>query len=320
MDFQHVYDIHRLLDGRRTPLSKDDILNELKIDRSTFYRIKSFMVDQLFAPIETIRGQGYQYKQTGDKRYELPGIWFSSQELITLSLFEQLLETLQPSMIKPLLQPMKAKVDHLLVQQGIELTDWQQRLKILPLWQRNCHNKHFNKISTGLLQRKRLNIEYKNRQNGSISQRTISPQQLIYYRDNWYLDGWCHLRNQLRTFSIDAIKHVSNTSQATKNLSSHELNNYYSASYGIFSGTPVGTAIIEFSPKVAAWVADETWHPEQQSQWTSQGNYQLSLPFSDTRELIKDIMRFGAEVEVMAPATLRQQVKQQLEAALKKYK
>ena len=289
MDFQHVYDIHRLLDGRRTPLSRTDILNELAIDRSTFYRIKSFMVDQLFAPIETIRGQGYIYDVSGGKHYELPGVWFSAQELITLSLFEKLLETLQPSMIKPLLQPIKEKVDRLLVQQGIELNDWQQRLKILPLWQRTSHNKHFHKISTGLLQRKRLTIEYKNRQNGAISQRTISPQQLVYYRDNWYLDSWCHLRKQLRTFSMDAIEHVSNTSQAAKNLNSQELNNYYSTSYGIFSGTPVGTAIIEFSPKAAAWVADETWHPEQQAQWTSQGNYQLSLTFSDTRELIKDL-------------------------------
>jgi len=123
MDFQHVYDIHRLLDGRQTPLSRTDILNELAIDRSTFYRIKSFMVDKLFAPIETIRGQGYIYNVSGDKHYQLPGVWFSAQELITLSLIEKLLETLQPSMIKPLLQPIKEKVDRLLVQQGIELND-----------------------------------------------------------------------------------------------------------------------------------------------------------------------------------------------------
>jgi predicted DNA-binding transcriptional regulator YafY len=37
------------------------------------------------------------------------------------------------------------------------------------------------------------------------TEREVSPQRLVHYRDNWYLDAWCHLREDVRSFSIDAI-------------------------------------------------------------------------------------------------------------------
>ena len=74
-----------------------------------------------------------------------------------------------------------------------------------------------------------------------------------------------------------------------------------------------------FSKYRANWVGDELWHPEQQSQWLDDGRYQLSFPFSDSRELIMDILKHGAEVEVIAPTFLRAAVKAEINKMQKKY-
>ncbi len=319
MDFQHVYKLHNLLSKRRTPLSLNDILHTLEIKKATFHRIRSFMIDSLNAPIKNDRGIGYYYDKSNNQNYELPGLWFSAQELIALSLFNQMIETLQPLLVKQLLQPVKEKTEHLMAMQGIKPTDWQQRLKILPQWQRPYNTDNFHKIINALFQRKQLKINYKNRQNNNISTRTISPQQLIYYRDNWYLDCWCHMREELRTFSIDAIEAIKNIPSPAKNINQNDLTTYYSASYGIFSGQPIANAIIEFSKQAIPWVSKEQWHPKQQNTWMENGNLRITIPYSDSRELIKDIMNYGANAEVIAPKELRQQVKQQLQAALEKY-
>jgi len=78
--------------------------------------------------------------------------------------------------------------------------------------------------------------------------------------------------------------------------------------------------MLEFTKARAQWVADENWHPNQQGQWLDNGKYQLSIPFNDSRELIMDILRHGAEVEVKSPQFLVDSVRTQIEAMQKIYK
>jgi predicted DNA-binding transcriptional regulator YafY len=98
------------------------------------------------------------------------------------------------------------------------------------------------------------------------------------------------------------------------------LNRTLADSYGIFAGTPVATAVLVFNAKRARWVADEQWHPRQQNRWLEDGRYELRVPYSDDRELVMDILKYGADVEVVAPAALRGRIESMLEAAAMLYR
>jgi hypothetical protein len=150
--------------------------------------------------------------------------------------------------------------------------------------------------------------------------RNISPQQLIYYRDNWYIAAYCHYRRQLRVFAIDNISSAKILEQSAELIDPEQLEEFLTSSYGIFSGIAQHLAVLEFSKSRAKWVADESWHPKQLGQWLDNGNYQLSIPFNDSRELIMDILKHGAEVEVIAPEFLREAVIKQIAAMQKMYK
>jgi predicted DNA-binding transcriptional regulator YafY len=63
-----------------------------------------------------------------------------------------------------------------------------------------------------------LKIRHYSRQTGEETERVISPQQLVYYRDNWYVDSWCHLRDGIRSFSIDAIRHAEMLKEKAKEV------------------------------------------------------------------------------------------------------
>ncbi|NIV21050.1 MAG: WYL domain-containing protein, partial [Gammaproteobacteria bacterium] len=52
-------------------------------------------------------------------------------------------------------------------------------------------------------------------------------------------------------------------------------------------------------------VADEQWHPDQVGSLGEDGCWTLEVPFSDSRELVMDILRYGPEVEVLGPDFLR---------------
>ena len=79
------------------------------------------------------------------------------------------------------------------------------------------------------------------------------------------------------------------------------------------------TAVLHFSAERARWVADEQWHPQQVGQYLTDGRYELQIPYRDERELVMDILRHGAEVEVVGPAALRETVAAQLKSALARY-
>ena len=122
--------------------------------------------------------------------------------------------------------------------------------------------------------------------------RTISPQQLVYYRDNWYLDSWCHLRDGLRCFAVDAINEIKLLSQPAKDIPEELLNQEFTTTYGIFAGCQTTDAVLRFSPECARWVSREEWHPDQQGSIDEDGCYLLCLPYShDTELLLKNYQK-----------------------------
>ena len=137
----------------------------------------------------------------------------------------------------------------------------------------------------------------------------------MYYRDNWYLDAWCHLRKGLRTFSVDVISAATVSSKRARTIRDKTLDETLGAGFGIFSGKNTRNAVLRFSSVRARWVSRETWHSEQDGHFELDGGYLLTVPYSDPRELIMDIMKYGADVQVLAPAELRTQVARELAAA-----
>ena len=106
---------------------------------------------------------------------------------------------------------------------------------------------------------------------------------------------------------------------ACDDIAERELEEHFGSAYGIFAGKANKTAVLRFTPERARWVADERWHPQQTGQYLTDGRYELRIPYRDERELVMDVLRHGAEVEVIAPAALREAVAERLRRALAHY-
>lgn len=143
----------------------------------------------------------------------------------------------------------------------------------------------------------------------------MSPQRLVHYRENWYLDAWCHLRKELRNFEVDSIQRVEVLEKAAKSVSKRSVEEVLGPGYCIFTGMKVQSARLAFTPLRARWVASEQWHLKQKGHFDDAGRYILELPYADHRELIMDILKYGSDVEVLAPESLRHLVREEHERA-----
>ena len=318
---ERFYKIDQLL-NEKIVVTIETFLDDLGVSLATFKRDLEYMRERLHAPILWDRDAGgYRYTQPDPlaPTFALPGLWFNSGEVHALITMQQLLSNLEPGLLAGHIKPLQARLNALLESQDHSAAEVETRFRIVHAARRQVTHQYFELVATATLSRKRLKIRHYSRETGEETERVISPQQLVYYRDNWYVDTWCHLRNGIRSFSIDAITNAEILKEKTKEVSRSKLKEALENGYGIFSGKAVTWARLRFSSERARWVSKEQWHPQQKGRFDDDGSYLLEIPFSDNRELIMDILRHGAEVEVISPQKLRKRVGQELKSALKYY-
>jgi predicted DNA-binding transcriptional regulator YafY len=245
-------------------------------------------------------------------------LWFSAAELQALAVMQRLLRDAGGGILEDHLSLLARRLESLTKHQQLNLGEAAARLRFPAIAARPA-GKQFQAVCSATLQRRKLWIEYHARTTDQRSERTISPQRVTHYRESWYLDAWDDDRDVLRTFSIDRIKRATVLEEVAFDVPNAQMDEHYASAYGIFGGKADKTAVLRFTAEAAKWVADETWHPQQQFMWLPDGRYELHVPYLEARELVMDIMRQGKSVEVISPTELREQVRKELQQALAQY-
>lgn len=320
-----IADLQRILKGRRTPIPLRRLMDQLECSESTARRLLSSYRDDFGAPVvfDRVAG-GWSLEGRGeDGSNFLPGFWFKPDELHALLSAHDLLSQVQPGLLGSEVAPLTGRIERILENRGIERSQIARRVRLLPIGARAAATDTFAAVSRAVLTRRQLRFNYRARGHAcameQTSTRRVSPQRLIWYRSNWYLDAWCHGASAFRTFAVERIKGPRVDEESAKEFSDSDLDAYFSNAYGIFSGPTKGTAVLRFSARRARWVADERWHPNQKGQMLLDGGYELRLPYSDPRELLMDILRYGPDVEILGPKELRNTARRLLEETLKHY-
>lgn len=317
---ERLYRLKNLLDSGQC-LQRPRLLADLSISPATLKRDIAHLRDRMDAPVVWDRDQG-GYRLDASQalvgtQYELPGLWLSAEEIHALLTMQHLLANLDAGgLLGPHINPLLTRLGKLLDSGAPSQAELARRIRVQTVGARKVHVPHFQAVGSALLRRRRLQISYHGRGRNRVQAREVSPQRLIHYRDNWYLDAWCHWRQALRSFAVDAIESAQLLDKPALDVADAELDAVLGAGYGIFAGHAVLWATLRFSAERARWVAAETWHPQQRGQFEADGRYRLELPYADPRELVMDILRHVPEVEVLGPASLRDAVLTRLQESL----
>ncbi|MET0290597.1 MAG: YafY family protein [Pseudoxanthomonas sp.] len=316
---ERITALHRILKAARYPVTVKRLQDELGCSRATVYRDLAYLRDALMAPVEGDGEAGFRYQSAENDRFELPGLWLSSDELHALLAAQQLLLRTGGGVLSGALAPLQKRIEGLLADHAGGDRWPVERVRVIPHRGRKLDEASFRCVASAVIERKQLSFEYRARSTDERTKRTVSPQRITHYRDNWYLDAWDHGREALRSFAVDRVGNARVLDDAASDLGREELSQHLASSYGIFSGEPKGWATIVFSAKAARWVADEQWHSKQQGRYLVDGRYELKVPYSASRELLMDVLHYGSDAEIVEPKSLREQAKSLLSLALSNY-
>lgn len=319
-------DIIAILEARRQPVPIEVFLNELGMSRSAFKRDLDILRDQMQAPIVWKRGdednpRGYALEDKGwsSGKLGLPNAWFSSAEIYALLMIDEFASHIGPGLLTEHLGPLITRITLALSAADDSPQDIRSKVKILASASKRINTPFFEAVAQATIKQQQFKILYFTRSKNERSERVVSPQRLIHYKENWYLIGWCHKADGLRMFALDAIEAVKPTKDAAVSIEVKLINELIGRDFGIYSGGERQWAKLKFTAVQARWVQAEVWHPEQKTRLNEDGSLVIEIPYSNSKELMLDILRFGPDVEVLEPLSLRQAVKERLEKASLQY-
>jgi predicted DNA-binding transcriptional regulator YafY len=319
--YERILTLHRILKASRYPVTLQRLKDELNCSRATLYRDIAFLRDALGAPIESGEADeaGWRYDVHEADRFELPGLWLTSEELSALLALNELLKTSGPGILASALAPFQSRIERLLSDHSSGKALPVDRIRVIGSGMRKLDEASFRVVAGAVVSRRQVKFRYRARSTGDTTERVVSPQRLAHYRDNWYVDAWDHTREGLRSFAVDRIAGAQMLDAAAIDRDEDELQRHLASSYGIFSGPPKAWATIRFSPHASRWVADEHWHSQQQGSFLPDGRYELRVPYSNSKELLMDVLKYGPDAEVVSPLPLREEMKILLQLAIGSY-
>jgi predicted DNA-binding transcriptional regulator YafY len=169
--------------------------------------------------------------------------------------------------------------------------------------------------------RHRLRLVYYGAHRDQITERTVRPYYLLNWRGEQHLIAWCELRSDFRQFFLGRIRdwQVLEPEAAFVRDPSFDIGQYVERGFALRHGEESVTIRVYFSPYQARWIRERRYHPSQTLEECNDGGVILTLQCAGEDEIRRWVLSFGAEAEVLEPASLRIAVAAALDKARKKY-
>lgn len=302
--FDRIQQLHRIFLSRKTPVSITELADRFECSEKTVKRNIDTLRDIVQAPLEyCTKSHGWGYTAQPNGQMTMPTLWLTTAEIQGLAIMLQVTQSMADGLLGEEISAVDAAIEQLLISRHVKPALFRHKVRYLSGTRRAVNSIPFRAVTQALLNGKQLALSYKDYA-GHGSQRQVSPLKLVLYQENWYLDAWCHLRDELRSFMLARISQAETQTDDAITVTDAQQQAHFASSYGIFAGAATHQARLKFTGTGAREAASYEWHPEQAGHWEG-ALYLLNIPYHDDRELVRTLMGFGDLVTVLAPDELR---------------
>jgi predicted DNA-binding transcriptional regulator YafY len=143
---------------------------------------------------------------------------------------------------------------------------------------------------------------------------TLDPYRLVYYRGGLYLYARAQEYDEVRTFAVERVQKMEVLEDGFEVPSDFNPSEYARSAFGI-SGGEAQTVELVFRPAMAGYIRERTWHESQRLVDEPDGSVRLTMDVAPGFELKAWVKGFLPDVEVVEPATLREEIARELDEA-----
>lgn len=294
------------------------LADRFEISPRTAKRDIARMIERLGAPLEyDPKRKGYFYAQPG---FELPLPQISQEELLAILLARNLLSASADGLISQAIASFGRKL--FLTMGGFGLSEHRLDEAFSATWNgyAPAAGEIFRQIADALLQQRLLQFTYSSPLSNEPTCRTVEPHHLQHYNGSWLLIAYCRERQGWRKFALSRISDLAIQKSTFALRPRSEWQEQLEGSFGLIQGPIRQNVTLRFTPFRAGWIREQIWHPDQNMIEHADGSLDLRFPVADLREVKLRVLQFGAEVEVIEPAELREAVRAEAARMIELYR
>jgi predicted DNA-binding transcriptional regulator YafY len=142
----------------------------------------------------------------------------------------------------------------------------------------------------------------------------LDPYRLVYYHGGLYVYARADEHGEVRTFAVERIQSIEVLESSFEVPKDFNVSEYARGAFGIAGGA-AEDVVLEVAPAVAAYVRERVWHESQQLEERPDGSLVLRMKVAPGFELKSWIKGFLPHVRVVEPASLRDEIAGDLQAA-----
>jgi predicted DNA-binding transcriptional regulator YafY len=168
----------------------------------------------------------------------------------------------------------------------------------------------FRDLLAAATQRRRVVMDYWTASRDEQTRRAFDPYHLASVDGQWFAVGYCHLREDIRTFSPHRIRSLELTGETFVVPETFDIGEYLRQSFWIMHGPEgkVHHVRIRFRGDAVRYVRERTWHDSQVLEMTAEGDLIVTLEVSHLREVERWALSWTPDCEILEPPELRQHV------------
>jgi len=253
-------------------------------------------------------------------KHHIP-IPFTLTELLAIYFSRDMLKFLQNTIFHESLESLFEKIKTTIPPESKKYLDTVQQTFQVTLKQFKEYGKYreiLNTIKDAALNRKTVEMVYFTMGRKKKVRRRVDPYRILFFNGTFYVIGYCHLRKDVRTFALERIKMLTTTDESFSVPEDFRLEDYMGSGFGVIGGRPEKIKIW-FSPDIAGYIKEKTWHESQVIDQQQDGSIIFEADIAITEELLSWIMSWGAKAEVLEPKSLQDQIHTEALAMLKAY-
>jgi predicted DNA-binding transcriptional regulator YafY len=284
----------------------------------TIYNDIAFLKDRFKAPIVWKKTQGYHYS---DPSWRLPSISLSKGELFALALGAKMLEIYAGSAYARELQSAIARLAERLPEQS--WVDLQQLANERVLFRTggalNLDPEIWQKLELACQKHQRVRIAYYTAGRNAYSERKVDPYVLHFSRNNPYVTGYCHLRQEVRWFRVDRIKSLDSLDETFELDPTFDLKDHFELVFQHEVGGVPTQISIWFDSVTAPYIRERRWHPTQQIEEHPDSSLTLNFVARGLNEVKRWVLFYGKGAIVLSPPELVKLIRDDIAAMSKQY-
>lgn len=314
---ERIMEIDRRIRANEFP-NAERMAEVLEVSRRVVFNDRDFMIHRLGAPMEFDREHGGWFYT--EKTWVLPGMIVTEGELLAFFLS---LEISKRYLGTSLEAPMRSAIDKISrgvkgpVSVDMETLHAHYTFSGPTLIAPN--EKALVDIHYAIAKRMRLWMRYFTAGRGEFSERIVMPYHLHNYQGDWFLIAYDTMRSDFRIFLVSRIsewKVLNETFERDENFSAAE---WIGSGFQLFGGGEAVDVAIWFSSRRAQFIRERQWHTSQQIEEREDGSLVLSLKTAGLIEVRNWVLQFSSDAEVLAPESLREDIKAEVEKLGKVY-